>query len=294
MHIPTKKKRIVVAQKICKKCGRLLDISFFDKCKTNIDGHEGKCKECRKAERKKYIRTCLTCGKQFRTSNRNANYCSNKCGAQPRKQRMIVKCCICGKEKEIVPSGLNHAKRFYCSTECRHKGDSILFKGENSVRYSQVTVECEICGKRFKRTKSQVEQYSHNYCSKECQYKGWVKNYSGINSLNWDPNITMEERIKKRHFFKYKEWRREVYKRDNYTCQCCGDNRGHNLRAHHILNYSEHKELRLDLNNGITLCNKCHKKFHDTYGYTHNNKEQLKEFFKINKNKIACSGKQAI
>jgi 5-methylcytosine-specific restriction endonuclease McrA len=29
------------------------------------------------------------------------------------------------------------------------------------------------------------------------------------------------------------DWRNEVYKRDNYTCQKCGDNTGGNLEAHH-------------------------------------------------------------
>ena len=40
----------------------------------------------------------------------------------------------------------------------------------------------------------------------------------------------------------------------------------------------ENVELRTDINNGITLCNICHKKFHDIYGYTNNNKTQFEEF----------------
>lgn len=48
--------------------------------------------------------------------------------------------------------------------------------------------------------------------------------------------------------------------------------------AHHILNYTEYKELRLSLDNSITLCNKCHKSYHDFYGYKNNNKLQLNEF----------------
>lgn len=64
----------------------------------------------------------------------------------------------------------------------------------------------------------------------------------------------------------------------NSKCQCCGNNKGHNLNAHHILNYSEYEELRTDIYNGITLCKDCHKLFHDTYGYKNNNYDQLKEF----------------
>ena len=78
----------------------------------------------------------------------------------------------------------------------------------------------------------------------------------------------------------YSEWRRQVYERDRYTCQCCGE-KGGNLVAHHILNYSEHEELRTNVGNGITLCKTCHKEFHNTYGYKNNTKEQVNEFIYI-------------
>jgi hypothetical protein len=86
----------------------------------------------------------------------------------------------------------------------------------------------------------------------------------------------------------YVLWRTKVFKRDNFTCQECGDNRGGNLEAHHIKAFAEilhqflqqynqfspieDKEtlIRLALNyksfwnikNGITLCLICHAKKH--------------------------------
>ncbi len=69
---------------------------------------------------------------------------------------------------------------------------------------------------------------------------------------------------------KYLEWRSEVFKRDNYHCQNCGE-KGY-LEAHHIVPISyllsafniknldsalKFKAL-WDVGNGITYCRKCH------------------------------------
>ena len=57
----------------------------------------------------------------------------------------------------------------------------------------------------------------------------------------------------------YKEWRLRVYKRDKFSCQMpkCKAKKG--LQAHHIRKWSSASTLRYDINNGITLCRKCHK-----------------------------------
>ena len=81
-----------------------------------------------------------------------------------------------------------------------------------------------------------------------------------------------------------KEWRKEVYKRYNYTCQCCGDNTGGNLNAHHLDGYEWCIEKRIDIDNGITLCEKCHKEFHCLYGRKNNTYSEFQEFLNL-KNK---------
>jgi len=57
--------------------------------------------------------------------------------------------------------------------------------------------------------------------------------------------------------FEYKKWRKTVFERDGYTCQVC-KNIGGYLTAHHIKSFAKYPELRLKLNNGITLCEDCH------------------------------------
>jgi len=56
---------------------------------------------------------------------------------------------------------------------------------------------------------------------------------------------------------RYKKWRNEVYKRDDWTCQLCSK-RGGNLEVHHKKAWAKYPKLRYKPSNGITLCRKCH------------------------------------
>lgn len=62
----------------------------------------------------------------------------------------------------------------------------------------------------------------------------------------------------------YKAWRTLVFERDNYTCQECRVVGGY-LHADHIKPFAYFPELRLDIDNGRTLCVPCHRKT-PTYG----------------------------
>jgi len=55
-------------------------------------------------------------------------------------------------------------------------------------------------------------------------------------------------------------WSKAVKKRDNYTCIECGSKE--NLHADHILPKAKYPKLALDIDNGRTLCNRCHYKRH--------------------------------
>jgi|TARA_B100001971_G_C18162887_1_gene522462 hypothetical protein len=63
----------------------------------------------------------------------------------------------------------------------------------------------------------------------------------------------------------YVEWRTKVYKRDDYTCQKCGQV-GFKLNAHHIKSWTYYPEHRYDLDNGVTLCYRCHCEDHKNEG----------------------------
>lgn len=90
----------------------------------------------------------------------------------------------------------------------------------------------------------------------------------GEKSPNWKGGVTKpHEKIRKS--VKYKNWRTSVFERDDYTCQFC-KKRGVKLNADHIKPFSLFPDLRLDINNGRTLCLPCHRKT-DTWGTKVNN-----------------------
>lgn len=75
----------------------------------------------------------------------------------------------------------------------------------------------------------------------------------------------------------YTDFVKQVLARDDYTCQCCGQEHGE-LNVHHLNGYSWFKEGRTDPHNGITLCENCHMNFHYEYGKEKNTKEQFEEW----------------
>lgn len=105
----------------------------------------------------------------------------------------------------------------------------------------------------------------------------------GKNNPRWRHDLTKKEREENQNRGlspKNRKWVIKVLKRDNYTCQCCGDNKGGNLEAHHVHSYHSHTKLRYVTSNGITLCKNCHKEFHKEFGYTNNNRKQFNKFLK--------------
>jgi len=95
---------------------------------------------------------------------------------------------------------------------------------------------------------------------------------------NWKGGITPEN-IKIRQSIESKLWRKSCMERDNFTCQITKEHGG-KLVVHHINNFADFPELRLDISNGITLSYEIHRIFHTKYGIRNNTREQLKEFIK--------------
>lgn len=131
-----------------------------------------------------------------------------------------------------------------------------------------------ICNKGHEYETNLFDFNSGKRCSK-C----YRESNFGENHPNYNPSLTDEERLKDRYELYGKnmnKWAREVHKRCSYKCAICGSSRL--LEAHHLEAWNSNRELRFDINNGVTLCKKHHKEFHQKYGYGNNTKEQFEEF----------------
>jgi hypothetical protein len=76
----------------------------------------------------------------------------------------------------------------------------------------------------------------------------------------------------------YDQWREGVYAKYNRQCDICGSKQ--NLRAHHLDCYKDHPNLRTDVSNGVCMCNKHHRQFHNMYGQGGNTRQQYEDYKK--------------
>ena len=215
---------------------------------------------------------CKQCGEikdvsNFTKSKMVKDGYENKCKACRNKNRLKYEniCLTCGNKFKSQKKEAN-----YCSPKCRPQNKRIRYK-----------VKCSICGKEKEVINYKIEHQKDFYCSNECQNVGYSLKYSGENSARYNSNLTPEEREKGRKYIgkeSYSKWRIKVYEKDNYTCQCCGKKINGDGIAHHKDGWNWCIDKRLDVSNGVTLDKKCHKEFHNKYGFANNTKEQYEEF----------------
>lgn len=84
--------------------------------------------------------------------------------------------------------------------------------------------------------------------------KPWVS----IKNMGNKYNYKGSPRSDRRGDAAYHVWRKEVWVRDSYKCKINNDDCVGGIIAHHILPWRDYKELRYELNNGITLCRHHH------------------------------------
>ena len=203
-----------------------------------------------------------------------------------------VKCDVCGIEKTTRYSTYTKSVELhgeYWCNSCNAKSKAKYSVGNISKYLNEFGYELiDDLGYRTMHNKIKIKcNKGHIYISEfnsfkngcrcpKCDNERWI----GENNPNYKADLTEEERKanESRHSkLEYRKWFRLVFKRDKFTCKCCGKH-GVTLNAHHLDGYDNFKEKRYDINNGITLCEDCHKEFHHIYGYGNNTKQQFEKF----------------
>ena len=181
-------------------------------------------------------------------------------------------CPKCGREKSSNKR-LNKHEEFMDKFYKKNKyAKDIIIKSEYRGANEYIDCECKLDGNKWKAT-------AHNLLRGKGCPQCAINRRKGSKNCRYNPNITDEEREAGRNYSDYKEWRTKCFERDDYTCQVTGK-KGGKLEVHHIYSYDNNKELRLDVNNGITVSKEIHKQFHSIYGYGNNTLEQWGEFIK--------------
>lgn len=177
-------------------------------------------------------------------------------------------CPLCG----IKTNSKNRTKtheNFIEEFKNKFPDSNIEILGEYTGVNNYIQCRCKIDGHIWDST---AHNLLHGRNCPQCSYN----NFCGENNPRWNPNITDEERATGRNYPEYKEWRDSVFKRDNYTCQITG--KTGRLVAHHIFSYDNNYDRRLDIENGVTILEEIHYKFHSIYGYGNNTLEQWEDF----------------
>jgi predicted Zn-ribbon and HTH transcriptional regulator len=215
------------------------------------------------------------------------------------KQNIKIKCVICGEKYEKSPYLL--LKKTYECKKCNEQ----LIKKETRPTKKHIKRDTEYVRKEIEQITnkeySMIGEYSetkipiiikHNVCGhewsirihdfldKECRCpKCYIENRCkelGISISQWGNCDNKKQR-------KLTRWSKKVRNKDNNKCVICSSIV--NLNAHHLNGWNWDIDNRTNIDNGVTLCEECHKKFHSIYGYGNNSKEQFNEYLKLH-NKI--------
>lgn len=195
---------------------------------------------------------------------------------------MIVKCAYCGKELKRKPSRVKNFNGNYCNQQHRglfFRGKPTWNKGLKNVytlsEQHKINIGLGVQNNSNIKKTQFKKGYKWNEKSKKKRIQTIKKTgvlsgkRNGMYGRNGDKNPNWKGGIsywRKQYYnsIPYMEWQKEVFKRDNYKCQICGDSKKGDkiIHAHHIKSFAEYPKLRLEINNGMTLCNVCHSKVH--------------------------------
>jgi len=263
----------------CLNCGELIKVQKAKLGRKKFCSQEC-CNDYKTKEgsgRGENNKTCLYCKTEFHTKPskmERKKFCSFDC-----KKKWYIEnpsigpesnviCSVCSKSFYKKPFRLNKDENHFCSRECKGEWISSNAIGENGYNFKYgknklVRYNCDLCGIEF-----DIEQHKlvnkvgdRHLCSDEClsmfRQGLALSNPKVRRAWNYINNRCDNLGIKSTDYLK---WKKDVLIRDNKVCRLCGSK--DYLCTHHGVSVRERPDLALDINNGITVCVKCHNKIH--------------------------------
>lgn len=201
-------------------------------------------------------------------------------------------CLVCNKEFFVYPYRAKEAK--YCSHDCYSK---TVYLQPKTDKWYEVMNGRAPWNKGKKWSKEVIEKLKESWTNERKEkiskiltgkklsekHKNSLSNAKkgkrGKLANNWKGGITEKDKLERSRF--RREIQKIVFKRDNFTCQMCGEKGGY-LQVDHIQSWKDYIDLRFDINNCRTLCMDCHyfitfgkKKPSNVKNWGHNLKEVL-------------------
>jgi len=244
--------------KPCKQCGKPFrwfpsgDRKFCSKKCMHDFMRSDRCKYKHWTEREE--RKCSQCGEIFETrKSSKKRYCTHECASEAKTGISL--------KKKIKPIKIVAAiSAYFKSNRSILRAGRLLGVSATPIErlfreygiYEKATKKNRAI-KRCKRCGTRITPYGDVQVCNACQGKMMREE----NHWNWtggpdNPLRAIRGRVA------MSEWRKAVFKRDDYTCQACG-RRGVKLNAHHVLPLRDREDLAYIVSNGITLCERDHQ-----------------------------------
>lgn len=194
--------------------------------------------------------------------------------SRSKEEVMMKKCIVCDKPIVLAILGKYQraAHRKTCGRECAivwPKLQSAKVSATKKWHIESRETSCVECGELFIKAHWKV-----TVCGDECRTVRKARQTAEVQAKKRTPAGREARRATEKQYYLnlslkagqpldsyvLRGWSIQVRERDNNKCTVCGVSE--NLHAHHIKYKSQHPELALDLDNGITLCESHHREIH--------------------------------
>lgn len=195
---------------------------------------------------------CKFCSIEFsvKWGCRDRIFCSRRCQSKAilrTDSRKISKCIECNKQFK------HYGERIVCSLKCNSRYLSKIRVGENNPSYNKNKETFQIClkcNKEFKFSRAGLHKNQKRYfCSQQCSF----------DSQRGQDRIEKDDKYyTKRYPSIFQHIKKEIKKRDNYSCVFCNEKEHSNSKRNHHVHHIDYDKKNNNIENLITLCQRCH------------------------------------